>query len=199
MNNNLESYNTNCRFWLTLDKLPYEDICNLARGFIPTQLRTFGYSIHRLFNNCPYYSLLMNGISIKKITTSCNGKASPLECFLYFHSKKLPLPKEFVYLLENDLDEIQKNLKKKINRSKQSYQRKEVRGDEDILEGVLKTLLDLYPDYPKEKLITLKPVQEYANGFRHSEAYLKGIIADIEKRAGKIRKSGNVTTEIKES
>lgn len=195
--NNLKHENE-FRFWLNHDRLPYEDICNLARGCIPTQLGSFGYTMYRFFNNCPFYSLLMSAISIGEIKSASRGKASPIECYLHFQSKGLVLPRDLNYLLTIELDEIQASLKRKVKRSTESYQRKEVRGDQIALEAVLKTLLDLYPDCPKATLISLKPVQEYANGHRHSDPYINDIISSIEKEAGKSRKVGNIKNEIKE-
>lgn len=130
----LENSNNTYRFWLIHDRLPYHHICMLACGIFPTQFRELGYKANRAMNNCPYYSLLMSGIAVKEIRSACNGEASPLECFLYFQSKNLTLPKDLSYLLENDLEKIQANLNKAVKRSKESYLRKDTRGDERVVE-----------------------------------------------------------------
>lgn len=187
------------RFWLTHERLPLDQICLLAKDIEPVQIRRSLNALAQIWCNCPYHSMLMSGISSKEIK-SVNGKeASPLESFLYFQSRDLDLPQNLSYLLENELDEIQEKLKKKIKRSRESYLRKNIRGDAEMLTAVLKTLLDLYPDYPKEELIFLKPVQIYANGSNHSDANLKNMITEIEKSAQKSRKQGNKTNKMKDS
>jgi hypothetical protein len=83
-------------------------------------------------------------------------------------------------------------------RSKESYQIKEVRGDESVLKAVMRTLLDLFPKYPKDRLIELAPIRIYANGDAHSPESLKKMIAEIEggKRSSG-RPSINEIEEIK--
>jgi hypothetical protein len=104
--------------------------------------------------------------------------------------KGIQLPEKLTFVLENEFDSS--FLNKKIGRNKASYQAKDIRENESSLIAVLKTLLDLFSEYPKEKLIYLKPIQKYAKGHLRSDICLKKIISNIE---GKKRPSGNINKE----
>lgn len=187
-------------FWIGLERLSAEEICLLAQGLTPTKINDMKQKLKIFFYNRPFTMSLQSGLKTGEIKIY-DGYLSPLECFLFLKKKGLRLPVNLINLLENDLEEIQNflNIKIQIKRSKESYLRKDTRGDERVLHAVLQTLLDLFPSLPKEELIHLKPVQEYANGKQHSDQSLKKIITDIE---GQNRKSGNVhkhrTAEIKQ-
>ena len=102
----------------------------------------------------------------------------------------IQLPEKLDFILEHELDPA--FLNKKANRKKSSYQSKDIRENELGLISVLRTLLDLYPEYPKDKLIQFKPVQEYAKGRFRSPKSLKEMITKIE---GQKRWKGNVNKE----
>ena len=67
-----------------------------------------------------------------------------------------------------------------VKRPKESYQNKEIRGDEPVLKAVIRTLLDLYPELPKTELIQLRPIKQYANGDAHADESLMEIITQLE-------------------
>lgn len=123
-------------FWLSHDRLTIDQVCSLARGVTPTEFNVPFYRLGRMFRTCPYYSLLMNAIYMKEIKSAHNNKVSPLESFLFFQSKGLALPPNLSHLLENELDGIQVKLKKKVKRTKESYQREEVRGDDNAFQNL---------------------------------------------------------------
>ncbi|MBS0637344.1 MAG: hypothetical protein JSS12_07520 [Verrucomicrobia bacterium] len=177
--------------WLKHELLTLSEISLLAKGVEPTPINLGIYNASCVFRTCQISSILLSSCKAGQIKTYSNGNASPIECLLYLKHMDIPLPADLLYVLENNIEEIQKYLSTKIKgkRTKESYQKKEVRGDEQVLEAVLRTLIDLFPELTKDALIDLKPVQEYANGKKHSREKLMKMITDIE---GGNRKSGNV-------
>lgn len=184
--------------WLKHELLTLAEISLLARGAEPTPINQSTYNVTCIFRTCKISSTLSSACKAGQIKTYANNNASPIECFLYLRHMDIPLPTELLYVLENNLEEIQKYLKTKIKRKRttESYQRTDVRGDDTALRAVLKTLLDLYPGLPKDDLIDLKPVQVYANGHKHHPKKLKKMISEIE---GQNRAAGNRNREQTES
>jgi hypothetical protein len=150
-------------------------------------------------NQYKVYNLLLNGMQANKIKTNgqdeISAKAPPLEWLTHLVRKCYRLPDylgNFVYhnlpcgipMEEEDVQSSQ--------RSKESYQNKEVRGDDKVLKAVIQTLLDLYPDLPKAELIKLRPISHYANGAAHPEESLMKMISEIE---GKNRGGGRISSE----
>ncbi len=177
-------------FWLVHEVLSINKICLLSKGNSPDPSNIVKYELTHLFRVCPRRSMILAGIKGGEIKVFSDSNASPLECLLYLKRKGFDFPDKLNSLMDNEIESIQKYLNKKIVRNKDSYLRKDTRGDVRVLEAVLRTLLDVYPGYPKDRIIKLLPVQEYANGHQHSEQSLKEIITKIEK--GK-RSSGNVS------
>lgn len=183
-------------FWLLHETLSIEDVCLLFSGLEPNIMNKFKFKFFSTFNISPLQSIICDGVRSNQLKIDSNNCVSPIACYYYLSNKGFLLPEDLVKVLDNDLQEINEKLKTKVKkRGKESYQRKDVRGDDKALDAVLRTLLDLLPDLPKDSLIRLKPVQEYANGKKHSEQSLKNMISKIE---GANRKSGNVSNKNKE-
>ncbi|HAB98481.1 MAG TPA: hypothetical protein DCE71_01505 [Parachlamydiales bacterium] len=167
---------------LSLDALTVEEISRIAYGGALTfDLRDI---FSRLFPS-KAYALLKGGVKGGKIKrTKCDNGiiyASPLECFKYLKDKGFKLPTLLDLLIID------------TKRSPETYIPEDVRGDKKTLKAVCQTLLDLFPELPKEEIIKLKPVQTYANGVAHSDDTLKDIITDIEGR----RRSGGAPNKNK--
>ena len=194
-------------YWLKLDLVTIMQISFIACGNEPLR------NEREIFRHPDYYhnqhkvhNLLLNAMEANKIKTTSqdevSAKASPLEWLTYLLRKHYPLPeyvKSFLFTnlpcgIPMDEEDVQSP-----QRSKESYQNKEVRGDDKILNAVIHTLLDLYPDLPKKELIQLRPISHYANGAAHSEESLMKMISEIEgKNRGGGRMSADQLEKIKE-
>jgi hypothetical protein len=186
----------NYDYWLMHDLMTIVQISCVATGHEPIEPRNF-------FNHkCDYrkqheiFELLLNALEANKIKANsqdCWAKASPLEWLTYLKSKHYALPNRLDdFLFDHTSCTALDAQNESSNRSKESYQNKEVRGDERVLEAIIRTLLGLYPDLPKAELIKLKPISHYANGAAHPENFLMKMISEVE---GKNRSPGRIPTE----
>jgi len=173
-------------FILNHDILPVIDICLVARNICLSDfLEKMKYKFP-IF--CEIKSLIVSGIRCGKIKHASEFSASPLDSFMYLKEKGIMLPQNLTRMVDSFLESMQNNLEIKKSRSRDSYLDLEIRKFEPVLIAVLKTLLDLYPGYPKDKLMHLKPIQEYAKGNLRSPTAISDLITEIE---GKNRAGGN--------
>lgn len=180
-------FEINFSYWLKHDALRIFEVNLLAHNIDPDSLEAWKFKF------LPFgglKELIISGVKCGEITSFPDNYVSPIESFLYLKKKGIQLPEKLTFVLENEFDSS--FLNKKIGRNKASYQAKDIRENESSLIAVLKTLLDLFSEYPKEKLIYLKPIQKYAKGHLRSDICLKKIISNIE---GKKRPSGNINKE----
>jgi hypothetical protein len=177
----------NFSHWLKHDALRIFEVNLLAQNIDPISLEALKFKFLPFGG---FKELIISGVKCGEITSFPDDYVAPIESFLYLKKKGIQLPEKLDLILENEIDSV--SLSKKIGRNKASYQAKDIRENELGLIAVLRTLLDLYPEYPKEKLIQLKPVQEYAKGDLRSEQLLKKMIVTIE---GQKRAKGNVNKE----
>jgi len=187
-------------YWLKLDLVTIVQISFIACGNEPPRdSRNFFRHPADYQDQHKVYNLLVNAMEANKIkTTSKNellAKASPLEWLTYLTCKYYSLPQHLGSFLFENLPcgiPMEEEDAQSSQRSKESYQNKEVRGDDKVLKAVIQTLLDLYPDLPKAELIKLRPISHYANGAAHPEESLMKMISEIE---GKNRSGGRISGE----
>jgi hypothetical protein len=187
-------------YWLKLDLVTIIQISFIASGNEPPRDNgdffrhpTDYHDQHKVYN------LLLNAMEANKIKTTSkdeiSAKASPLEWLTYLTRKCYSLPQCLGSFLFANLPcgiPMEDEDMQPLQRSKDSYQNKEVRGDDKVLRAVIQTLLDLYPDLPKAELVKLRPISHYANGASHHEESLMKMISEIE---GKNRGGGRMSSE----
>jgi len=185
------------KYWMKHDLLTIVQISFIACGNKPlSDYRIFFQHQDYYPKQNKIYNLLLSGLEANKIKATnqddVSAKAPPLEWLTYLKNKDCSLP---FYL--NDvlfdvfLSSMPENQDIPAKRPKDSYQNKEIRGDEPVLKAVIRTLLDLYPELPKAELIELRPISHYANGGAHAPESLMQMISDME---GGNRKPGRTST-----
>lgn len=186
----------NYDYWLMHDLVTIVQISCIATGHEPIESRNFFNHKRDYKKQHEIFELLLNALEANKIKANsqdCWAKASPLEWLKYLKSKNYTLPTRLHdFLFDHPACMTTDAQNEPSKRPKESYQNKEVRGDERVLEAMIRTLLDLYPDLPKAELIKLKPISHYANGGAHPESFLMKMISEIE---GKNRGPGRIPTE----
>lgn len=177
-------------YWLSNDLLSIVEMSFIAAGYNPINPKKFFESRHFYYHPNRVYQLLYRAVEVKKIQytqgdyiKSC--MAPPAEWLKCLVEKEIELPQEVLSIAEDLIAAHLSQLKPK--REKSSYIPKELREDNPTLTAVLKTLLDLLPEYPKSELIQLRPVKMYANGSLYTEEKLFKMISEIE---GKKREGG---------
>lgn len=181
----------NYDYWMKHDLLTIVQISFIASGSEPVHFSLF-FACQNLYSKQnEIFELLLNAIEANKIkATSLDNfaKAPPLDWLRYLKKKNysLPIPLDNM-LMDELLTEATVGNQETAKRSKDSYQSREIRADAPVLKAVMRTLLDLFPEYPKERLIELAPIRLYANGGFHSPETLKKMIREIE---GERRVSG---------
>jgi hypothetical protein len=181
-----ELHECDYEYWMKHDLLTIVQISFIACGNKPlSDYRIFFQHQDYYPKQNKIYNLLVSGLEANKIKTNnqddVSAKAPPLEWLTYLKNKDCSLP---FYL--NDvlfdvfLSSMPENQDVPAKRSKDSYQNKEIRGDEPVLKAVIRTLLDLYPELPKIELIQLRPIKQYANGDAHADESLMEIITQLE-------------------
>lgn len=187
-------------YWLKLDLVTIVQISFIACGNEPPhEDRGFFRRPADYQDQHKVYNLLKNAIQANKIKPISKydvlAKAPPLEWLTYLTRKCYSLPQYLHNFLFANLPcgiPMEEEDMQSSQRSKESYQNKEVRGDDKVLKAVIQTLLDLYPDLPKAELIKLRPISHYANGAAHPEESLMKMISEIE---GKNRGGGRISSE----
>jgi hypothetical protein len=172
----------NYDYWMKHDLLTIVQISFIASGYEPVHFSLF-FACQDLYKKqSEIFELLLNAIEANKIkATSLDNfaKAPPFDWLRYLKSKNYSLPIVLDDMLMDEVIHATGN-QEAVKRSKDSYQSRETRGDEPVLKAVMRTLLDLFPEYPKDRLIELAPIRLYANGSFHSSETLKQMITEIE-------------------